>query len=71
MAARQTIFPISGLKNLLMIDQDLSLAYLLHQLKSSRYDWRAEKSLADLLIQLQGTILRLKLSRAQPANEYR
>jgi nucleoside-triphosphatase THEP1 len=49
-------FPNLWFQSLLMIDQDISLAYLLHQLKSSRYDWRAEKSLADLLIHLQGAI---------------
>ncbi|MDN3585656.1 hypothetical protein QWY86_03190 [Pedobacter aquatilis] len=49
-------FPNLWFEGLLKIDRDLSMAYLLHQLKSSRFDWRAEKSLAHLLIQLQGSL---------------
>ena len=49
-------FPELWFKSFLQIDLSQSLIYLLHQLAGSRYDWRAEASLADLLVKIDGQI---------------
>lgn len=49
-------FPELWFKSFLEIDLSQSMVYLLHQLVALRYDWRAEGSLVDLLVKLDGSV---------------
>lgn len=49
-------FPNMWFEQFLKIDFHNAALYLLHELRDSRFDWRAEKSLVDLLCQANGTV---------------
>lgn len=49
-------YPIMWFESFLKIDFQKAALYLLHELSNSRYDWRAENSLIDLLCVANGKI---------------